>query len=61
LALVGIQEPLELLGGQLPHRQPTTLVERAAELVVLVVAVEALVVEAVGVWVLAHLLLPSAS
>jgi hypothetical protein len=58
---VGVQEPLELLGVQFPHRQPTTLVDRAAELAVLVVAVEALVMEAVGVWVLAHLLLPSAS
>jgi hypothetical protein len=59
---VGIQEPLELVGVQLSHRQPGALVDRSAELVVLsVVAVEALVVEAVGVWVLAHLLLPSAS
>jgi hypothetical protein len=59
---VGVQKPLELLGVQLPHRQPVALVDRAAVLVVLVVvAVEVLVVVVVGVLVLAHLLLPSAS
>jgi hypothetical protein len=60
---VGVQEPLELLGGQGPHRQAAALVDRRAQLlqVLLVlagVAVEVLVVEVVGV--LAHVLLPSA-
>ena len=36
LAGVGVQEPLELLGVQLPHRQPVALVDGSAELVVLV-------------------------
>jgi hypothetical protein len=62
LAGVGVQEPLELLGVQLPHGQAGALVDRAAELVVLIVlAVEVLVVEVVGVVMLAHLLLPPAS
>jgi hypothetical protein len=64
LALVGIQEPLELLAGQGPDRQTSALVDRRAQLlqvlgIPIVVAVEVLVVEVVGV--LAHLLLPSAS
>jgi hypothetical protein len=62
---VGVQEPLELLGGQGPDRQPGALVDRRAQLlqvllVLVVVAVEVLVV-VVGVVVLAHVLLPSAS
>jgi hypothetical protein len=62
LAGVGVQEPLELLGVQCPHGQPGALVDGAAVLVVLVlVAVDVLVVRVVGVLVLAHLLLPSAS
>jgi hypothetical protein len=52
---VGVQEPLELLGAQFPHRQPVALVDGAAE-----IAVQVLVV-VVGVVVLAHVLLPSAS
>jgi hypothetical protein len=64
--VVGVQEPLELLGGQGPDRQPRALVDRRAQLlgvllVLVVVAVEVLVV-VVGVLVQAHvLLLPSAS
>jgi hypothetical protein len=65
--LVGVQEPLELLGGQRPHRQAAALVQRRAQLlqvlillVAVVVAVEVLV-EVVGVLVLAHVGLPSAS
>jgi hypothetical protein len=65
---VGVQEPLELLGGQRPHRQAAALVDRRAQLlqtlvlvVSVVVAVEVLVVEVVGAWVLAHVRLPSAS
>jgi hypothetical protein len=64
LAVVGAQEPLELLGGQGADRQAGALVNRRAELLqvlLVVVAVEVLVVEVVGVVVLAHLLLPSAS
>jgi hypothetical protein len=57
---VGVQEPLELLGGQGPDRQAGALVDRRAQLLLLV-AVEVLVVEVVGVGALAHLLLPSAS
>jgi hypothetical protein len=54
---VGVQEPLELLGVQLPDGQPGALVDRAAELLVLVVvAIEVLVV-VVGVLGLAHVLL----
>jgi hypothetical protein len=61
--VVGVQEPLELLGGQGPDRQAGTLVDGRAQLlqVLLVVAVEVLVAEVVGVVVLAHMLLPSAS
>jgi hypothetical protein len=63
LVVVGVQEPLELLGGQGPDRQASALVDRRAQLlqvlVVVVVAVEVLVVEVVGV--LAHVGLPSAS
>jgi hypothetical protein len=63
LVVVGVQEPLELLGGQRPHRQAAALVDRRAQLlqviVVPVVGVEVLVVEVVGV--LAHVLLPSAT
>jgi hypothetical protein len=55
LAGVGVQEPLELLGVKFPHGQPVALVDGAAE-----VAVQVLVV-VVGVVVLAHVLLPSAS
>jgi hypothetical protein len=56
LASVGVQEPLELLGRQLPHRQAAAMVDGPAEIVV-----QILVVEVVGVVVLAHVLLPSAS
>jgi hypothetical protein len=56
---MGVQEPLELLAGQGTDRQAGALVDRAAELVVQVLAVQILVVEVLGV--LAHLLLPSAS
>jgi hypothetical protein len=60
---VGVQEPLELLGGQGADRQAGTLVDRRAELlqvlVIALVAVEILLVEVIGV--LAHALLPSAS
>jgi hypothetical protein len=52
LAGVGVQEPLELLCRQLPHRQPVAVVDRPAEVVV-----QVLVVEVVGVVVLAHGLL----
>jgi hypothetical protein len=44
---VGVQEPLELLGRQLPHRQPVAVVDGPAEVV------QVLVVEVVGVVVLA--------
>jgi hypothetical protein len=61
--LVGVQEPLELLGGQGPDRQAGALVDRCAQLLGvlldLVVAVQVFVVELVGV--LAHVGLPSAS
>jgi hypothetical protein len=61
---LGVQEPLELLGGQGADRQAAALVDRRAQLlgvllVVVVEAVEGLVVEVVGV--LAHMGLPSAS
>jgi hypothetical protein len=62
LVMVGVQEPLELLGGQRPDRQATALVDRRAQLLqvrLAVVAAGVLVVEVVGV--LAHLLLPSAT
>jgi hypothetical protein len=60
---VGVQEPLEFLGGQGTHRQAGALVDRRAQLLLVpvVVAVEVLVVEVVGGLVLAHVLLPSAS
>jgi hypothetical protein len=64
LAVVGVQEPLELLGGQGPDRQAGALVHRRAQLlqVLLLVAVAVEVpVEVVGVGLLAHVLLPSAS
>jgi len=61
--VVGVQEALELLGGQGPDRQAAALVERRAQLlqvlVAAVVGVQLLVVEVVGV--LAHVGLPSAS
>jgi hypothetical protein len=56
LAGVGVQQPLELLGRQLPHRQAVAVVDGSAEVVV-----QVLVVEVVGVVVLAQVLLPSAS
>jgi hypothetical protein len=61
--LVGVQEPLELLGGQGPDRQAAALVDRRTQLlqVLLVVGVEVLVVEVVGVLVLAHVRLLPAS
>jgi hypothetical protein len=63
LVVVGVQEPLELLGGQRPHRQAVALVDRRAQclqvIVVPLIGVQVLVVELVGV--LVHLLLPSAS
>ena len=50
---MGVQEPLELLGGQGPDRQAGALVEGRAQLlgvlVLVVVAAEVLVVEVVGV------------
>jgi hypothetical protein len=63
LVVVGVQEPLELLGGQRSYRQAGALVERRTQLLgvlLVLVAVEVLVV-VVGVVVLAHVLLPSAS
>jgi hypothetical protein len=54
---VGVQEPLELLGGQGSHRQAAALVDRRAQpLQILVFATMG-----VGIGVLAHVLLPSAS
>jgi hypothetical protein len=60
---VGVQEPLELLGDQGPDRQAAALVERRAQLLQVLVLIVAVVgVEVlVGVLVLAHVLLPSAS
>jgi hypothetical protein len=65
---VGVQEALELLGGQGADRQAAALVDRRAQLlqvlvltIVIAVEVLVLVVEVVGPLVLAHLLLPSAS
>jgi hypothetical protein len=72
---VDVQEPLELLGVQLPHGQAAAPVDGTADRVVLVVAVEVvvqvlavellavevLVLVVVGGLVLAHVLLPSAS
>jgi hypothetical protein len=54
--MVGVQEPLELFGGQGTNRQAAALVDRCAQLLQVV-----LVLVAVGIGVLAHLLLPSAS
>jgi hypothetical protein len=64
--VVGVQEPLEFLGGQGADRQAGALVDRRAQLlgvllVLVVVAVEVLVLVVIGVLVLAHVLLPSAS
>jgi hypothetical protein len=57
LAGVGVQEPLELLGGQGPDRQAGALVERRAQLLQVLLV---LVVVRVGVLVLAHVgLLPA--
>jgi hypothetical protein len=66
LVMVGVQEALELLGGQGPDRQAAALVDRCAQLlrvllVPVVIAVEVLVVEVVRVRLLAHLPLPPAS
>ena len=58
LALLGVQESLELLGGQGPDRQAAALVDRRAQLLQVLLV---LVVVRVGVGVLAHVLLPSAS
>jgi hypothetical protein len=53
---VDVQEPLELLGGQGPHRQATALIDRRTQhLRVLLARIR------VRVGVLAHVLLPSAS
>ena len=53
LVAVGVQEPLELLGGQGPDRQAGALVDRRAQLLQVLLVV--------GVVVLAQVLLPSAS
>jgi hypothetical protein len=58
--MVGVQEPLKLLGGQRPDRQAAALVDRRAQLLQVLVLI-VLVVEVVGVGVLAHVLFPSAS
>jgi hypothetical protein len=55
LVVVGVQEPLELLGGQGPNRQASALVDRRAELL------QILVIVWLGIGVLVHVLLPSAS
>jgi hypothetical protein len=61
--VVGVQEALELLGGQRPDRQAAALIDRRAQLLqVLLVAVAVVVeilVEVVGVGVLAHDAAPS--
>jgi hypothetical protein len=57
LAVVGVQKPLELLTGQGADRQAGALVDRRAKLLQVLL----LVLVRVGVWVLAHVLLPSAS
>jgi hypothetical protein len=51
---VGVQEPLELLGGQGSHRQATALIHRRTQRLQILLA-------RVGVGVLAHVRLPSAS
>jgi hypothetical protein len=53
LVLVGVQEPLELLGGQGADRQAAALVDRRAQLLYVVFV-------GIGVGVLAHVRLPSA-
>jgi hypothetical protein len=53
---VDLHEPLELLGIQFPDSQPVALVDRPATLIIQVLAGEV-----VGIGVLAHVLLPSAS
>jgi hypothetical protein len=53
---VGVQEPLELFGGQGPDRQAAALIDRRAQLLQIL-----RVLVGVGVGVLAHVLLPSAS
>jgi hypothetical protein len=57
LALMGVQEVLELLGGQGPNRQAGALVDQRAQ----VLQVLRVLFVWVGVLVLAHVLLPSAS
>jgi hypothetical protein len=54
LAGVSVQEPLELLGAQGPHRQATALIHRRPQRLQILLA-------RVGVGVLAHVLLPSAN
>jgi hypothetical protein len=54
LAVMGIQEPLELLDGQGPDRQAAALIDGRAQLLQILLV-------GVGVGVLAHVLLPSAS
>jgi hypothetical protein len=56
LAVVGVQEPLEFLGGQGTHRQAAALVDGRAQLLQVL-----LILVAVRVGMLAHVLLPSAS
>jgi hypothetical protein len=56
--VVGVQEPLELLGGQGTNRQAAALVDRRAQLLGVLLV---LIAVGVGVGVLAHVLLPSAS
>jgi len=51
---VDIQEPLELLGAQGPHRQATALIDRRTQRLQVLLA-------RIRVGVLAHVLLPSAS
>jgi hypothetical protein len=58
LAMVGVQEPLELLGGQGTNRQAAALVDRRAQLLQVLLV---LIAVGVGIGVLAHVLLPSAS
>jgi hypothetical protein len=55
--LVGVEELLELLGGQGTNRQAAALIDRRAQLLQVLL----LVLVAVRVGVLAHVLLPSAS
>jgi hypothetical protein len=53
---VDVQEPLELLGAQGPHRQTTALIDRRTQRLQIILARIR-----VKVGVLAHVLLPSAS